>query len=205
MIGALVQTIDGKFGKIVNEYINGEKAQIEFRAGKGKAWLRPSEFKIVVPVPPDKSRLTDAEACRCLSKYCTNYKQYQDKLNLPFDPNRSPEVLALFESRVLPSAVLYIGSSPTALPRVVSELAAAGLDGPSDYVHLFSSESHDDKFDLFVADPCIPDVDFTLGMFFNPRKLAATGRYQISRKDYILSVLLRVRVLEIGEAVPELD
>lgn len=95
------------------------------------------------------------------------------------------------------TAIIY--SSPDSTERAIQELTEAGIENASDYVHPLSIDSHAITYNLFVPDPNIPDIDLKLGIYFNPIRLASLGLYQIARKEFVLKVLSKVKLLEVGE------
>lgn len=186
---------DGKIGTfdMKSEHLffeeNGERVHVEPK---------------YVSVEADK--ITAKERARRLSKYCTDYEYHISVLGAEFDPNKNPTLLAEFEEQS-DSWVLKIscGGDAATYQRVCSDLREHGLDNPENYIFRSAVTTNAEKYDLLVPDPNIPNIDFALGMFFNPLRLVSTNRYQIGRKEFALRNLLKVHILEIGEAIPDED
>lgn len=169
--------------------IRGKQVDAQFPSG---IYSKPLDFF------KEKDKVTSEERNRRLSKYVTDFEKHKAVLAAPFDVSKNPEVLSQFEEQAA-TWVLQIGCSADVRERVVKELANAGLEAAEDYVNTFGDGSHGEKYDLFIPDPNISDVDLKLGIYLGPWKLVSTNRYQIGRKEFIFRNLLKVRVLEAGE------
>lgn len=113
---------------------------------------------------------------------------------------KEPLVLALLDAVAVAQGQLVVSSGPESREKVLAELKAAGIENPDGFVRV-SPNGHDVKYDLFIPDPKVPDIDKALGIFLNPHRLSGTGLYQISRKDYIVRLLDKVHILAIEDTL----
>lgn len=115
-------------------------------------------------------------------------------------PAKDFVALALLDAHVIKYGQLVVSSGPESLAKAHGELEWAGIRNAEGFVRT-SPNGHDVKYDLFIPDPKVPDIDKALGIFLNPHRLNSTGLYQISRKDYIVRLLDKVHILAIEETL----
>jgi len=136
------------------------------------------------------------------SKYAP-YIGNEEIFDAPVDLNKNPELLSEFMKQASTWRLL-ISSSPDAVEEAEKELLQLGIENPTDYIRISGPNTHGVKYDLFVLDPNISDIDVKLGLYFNPIRLNSTGCYQIGRKEFALHVVQQVVLLEVGEPLPKI-
>lgn len=192
-------------------FLDDWSVRIKFENGKEGVFDRENEYlsyantgERVHPVPKytpaRQEKTTPEERNRRQSKYCTDFESNKATFGGDFNPDKNPQLLAQFEAQAS-TWVLCIGCGPESYQRVCEELRTHGLGDPENYVRKYPN-GHAEKYDMLVPDPKIINIDFDLGLFFGYQRLISTGRYQIGRKEFALRNLLKVRILEIEEAVP---
>jgi hypothetical protein len=187
--GDLVETTLGN-GTFVEMSNGGQSYKIYFTDGPNEGTsLSVGERAI-------KNLGRDTKSPRVADSKYAPYEGNESIFDAPIDFNREGMEKFLLQSNKW-TAIIY--SCPDSVERAVRELKDAGLENPTDYIHVAADTAHGVKYDLMIPDPEIPDLDLKLGIFFNPIRLASSGMYQVGRKEFVLAVLSKVRVLEVGE------
>jgi len=196
--GDLVETTLGT-GNFVDYSNGGQSYKIAFVDGDfAGSELSVSERAIKTPGRKNNKTKIHNEVKSKYAPYIGN----EEIFDAPVDLNKNSELLSEFMKQAS-TWTLLISSSPDAVEEAEKELLHLGIENPTDYIRISGPDTHGVKYDLFVPDPKISDIDVKLGLYLNPIRLNSTGCYQIGRKEFALYVAPHVHILESNESLPK--